>query len=293
MKQRISVRAFIENAESILLFRRAVGRTRIVGQYELPGGKVLEGEQPEDALRRHLYDDAGLGMYSTELLDAVTYTDHDNRDIQYVVLIYKVEYAPAHHTIQLGSKYDKFVWKLMNKSQHIAITEVTQMLLESVKPHESTVLSIKNDKYKDVKKASFDGIVYSDGGSRGNPGPSAAGFVVLNQDRSVVDQGGEYLGITTNGQAEYHGVRLGLEAARRAGLRRVDFYIDSMMVVNQMNGLYSVKNRELWPIHERIRELVRQFDTVRFSHVRREMNTLADGMVNKTLDRRLMAPQSK
>lgn len=293
MKQRISVRVFIEHAGSVLLFRRAVGRARIVGQYELPGGKVLEGEQPEDALRRHLHDDAGLEAQSVELVDAVTYTDHDARDVQYVVIVYRAMYTPAHHTIHLGSKYNKYSWNLLSNIQHISMTEVTQLLLESVSPKskkEVIEIGILN---KDVKKASFDGIVYSDGGSRGNPGPSAAGFVILDQHRAVVEQGGEYLGITTNGQAEYHGVRLGLEAAHSAGLRRIDFYIDSMMVVNQMNGLYAIKNRELWPIHERIRELIREFDVVRFSHVRREMNTLADGMVNRTLDHRLAAARSK
>ena len=57
-----------------------------------------------------------------------------------------------------------------------------------------------------------------------------------------------------------------------------------MMVVNQMNGVYTIKNRELWPIHERIRGLIRQFEMVKFSHVKREFNQLADGIVNKTLD---------
>ncbi|HEY8992740.1 MAG TPA: ribonuclease HI family protein, partial [Candidatus Microsaccharimonas sp.] len=100
----------------------------------------------------------------------------------------------------------------------------------------------------------------------------------------VVAQGGEYLGITTNNQAEYHGVRLGLEKAIELNYKRVDFKIDSMLVVNQMKGFYKIKNRELWPIHERIRELMKQFDKVTFNHVMREFNQLADGMVNKTLD---------
>ena len=126
--------------------------------------------------------------------------------------------------------------------------------------------------------------IYSDGGSRGNPGPSAAGFVIVNDKQELVEQGGEYLGITTNGIAEYHGVRLGLERALELGYKRLDFRVDSMMVVNQMNGVYTIKNRELWPIHERIRGLIRQFEMVKFSHVKREFNQLADGIVNKTLD---------
>src|SRR5690606_18292085 len=100
-------------------------------------------------------------------------------------------------------------------------------------------------------------------------------------------EGGSYLGITTNNQAEYHGVRLGLEKARELGARSVTFHIDSLLVVNQLNGVYVIKNRELWPIHERIKELISQFDKVTFSHVKREFNQKADGMVNKILDARV------
>src|SRR5690606_24985818 len=121
-------------------------------------------------------------------------------------------------------------------------------------------------------------------GSRGNPGHSAAGFVILDIAGQVLYEGGEYLGITTNNQAEYHGVRLGLEKALEMGVRQIDFRVDSMLVVNQMKGIYQIKNRDLWPINERIKELVHQFDKVTFSHVRREFNRHADGMVNKVLD---------
>ena len=127
-------------------------------------------------------------------------------------------------------------------------------------------------------------IIYSDGGSRGNPGPSASGFVIMSSKQEVLHQGGVYLGITTNNQAEYHGVRLGLEKALSIGARNVDFRVDSLLVVNQLNGMYTVKNRDLWPIHERIKDLITQFDKVTFQHVRREFNQLADGMVNKILN---------
>jgi ribonuclease HI len=106
----------------------------------------------------------------------------------------------------------------------------------------------------------------------------------MDQYDQVLHEGGMYLGITTNNQAEYHGVRLGLEKAIEIGARTVDFRIDSLLVVNQMNGIYKIKNRELWPINERINELVAQLDLVSFTHVRREFNQLADGMVNKILN---------
>lgn len=128
--------------------------------------------------------------------------------------------------------------------------------------------------------------VYSDGGSRGNPGPSAGGFVVLDMNDQILHESGKYLGITTNNQAEYHSLKGGLEAAHKMGARVVHVYMDSLLVINQMKGIYKVKNRDLWPIHEAIKALLPNFDKVTFTHVPRELNKLADGMVNQTLDAR-------
>lgn len=126
--------------------------------------------------------------------------------------------------------------------------------------------------------------LFADGGSRGNPGPSAGGFVILDMQDQILHESGKYLGITTNNQAEYHSLKGGLEAALKIGARTVHVYMDSMLVVNQMKGIYKVKNRDLWPIHEAIKELVVRLQEVTFTHVPREYNKLADGMVNQTLD---------
>lgn len=285
MKQRISIRAIIRDDEKTLLLRRANGRQSILHQYELPGGKLAYGEQPEDALRRYLHDDAGLHVQTAQLFDAVTYIDRDNRDIQYVVIVYLVSISNGYRSIVLSSNYDKYVWQKWSEVQQSNITDLTQLLLGIIQQEVITEESIRAIDASDVLKTSNgEAIIYSDGGSRGNPGPSAAGFVIVNSHQEVLEQGGEYLGLTTNNQAEYHGVRLGLEHAHALGLRKIDFKIDSMLVVNQMNGVYKIKNRELWPINERIRELIGKFESVRFSHVRREFNQLADGVVNKTLD---------
>src|SRR5690606_37151254 len=123
----------------------------------------------------------------------------------------------------------------------------------------------------DAKNTPNDSVtIYSDGGSRGNPGPSAAGYVIVDAGQNVIAQGGDYLGITNNNQAEYQGVRLGMEKALELGLTKVSMRVDSMLVVNQMKGLYKIKNRDLWPIHERIRQLATKFESVTFSHVQRE-----------------------
>jgi ribonuclease HI len=127
-------------------------------------------------------------------------------------------------------------------------------------------------------------LVFSDGGSRGNPGPSACGFIIEDENGVEIYRGGEYLGVTTNNQAEYHGVRLALEKSLELGATTVDLRGDSLLVINQMKGIYKVKNKDLWPIHERIKELVTKFTEVTFTHVYREYNRGADAMVNEILD---------
>lgn len=285
MKQRLSVRAIINQDGKVLQLKRANGRPSIMGQFELPGGKLAYNEQPEDALRRYLHDDAGLHIQSSQLFDAVTYIDHDDRDIQYAVMVYLVTLVQDARPIKLSGNYSKYRWQTMLQPQHNDTTDLTQLLLGIIQQDEITDDSIKSISKSAVKNTSADSVtVFSDGGSRGNPGPSAAGYVILNHRQEVIAEGGEYLGITTNNQAEYHGVRIGLEKALALKYKRIHFKIDSMLVVNQLKGLYRIKNRELWPIHERIRELMKRCDKVTFTHVQREFNQLADGMVNKTLD---------
>src|ERR1700712_3059516 len=94
--------------------------------------------------------------------------------------------------------------------------------------------------------------IFGDGGSRGNPGPSASGFVVLDMEDNILVDKGVYLGITTNNQAEYTALRLGLEEALKMGAKEVHVYMDSLLVINQMKGIYKIRNRELWPIHDAI-----------------------------------------
>lgn len=129
--------------------------------------------------------------------------------------------------------------------------------------------------------------LFADGGSRGNPGHSASGYALLDMNDVVLKKSGVYLGITTNNQAEYQALKFGLEEAQKLGAREVDVYMDSLLVVNQMKGIFKVKNRDLWPIHEAVKELCKQFAGVKFTHVPRELNKLADGEVNETLDAEL------
>lgn len=126
--------------------------------------------------------------------------------------------------------------------------------------------------------------VFGDGGSRGNPGPSASGFVILDMEDNVLVDRGVYLGVTTNNQAEYTSLRLALQECLKMGVKEVEVYMDSLLVVNQLKGTFKVRNRDLWPIHDAIKQLAAKFDAISFSHVPREFNKLADAAVNRALD---------
>ena len=287
MQQRIAVRAIItDDKQKILLLRRSNGRSTIMGKYELPGGKLEYGEQPEDSLARYLQAEMSVTLRAAHLLDVLTYIDHDDRDVQYVFILYSVNIENFATHLALSQNYDRYQWKSLAALQQDTLTESTKLLLgisqqkiTSVQQNQLIGQDVAEDT-TNIQKV----IIYSDGGSRGNPGPSASGFVVMNQFEHVIHEGGMYIGITTNNLAEYHGVRLALEKALSMNAKVVECRLDSMLVVNQLNGSYTIKNRELWPVYERIKELITHFDKVTFMHVKREYNQLADGMVNKILN---------
>ncbi|HEX5447665.1 MAG TPA: reverse transcriptase-like protein [Candidatus Saccharimonadales bacterium] len=135
--------------------------------------------------------------------------------------------------------------------------------------------------------------LYTDGGSRGNPGDSACAFVICKMDNAVVEKSGYYMGMATNNQAEYYGMIKGLERCRNLGIDKVHLHSDSQLVVNQMNGFYKVKNQELAPLHAQLKTLADSFEEVSFSHVPRELNKTADKEVNRILDEHERARRRK
>lgn len=131
-------------------------------------------------------------------------------------------------------------------------------------------------------------IIHTDGGSRGNPGPSASGVVITTPNKEVVVAFGKFLGVTTNNVAEYTAVKLALEAANTYEVDQIEFYMDSELVCRQLNGIYKIKNADLRVIFDEIKKLA-QGRKVTFSHVRREFNKLADAQVNIAIDEALKA----
>jgi ribonuclease H / adenosylcobalamin/alpha-ribazole phosphatase len=138
-----------------------------------------------------------------------------------------------------------------------------------------------------MNAASISLTVYIDGGSRGNPGPAAAGVVVASaDDQTVLREAGIFLGKATNNVAEYQALLAGLRAAAELGAKEVTVVSDSQLLVRQMTGEYRVRNAGLGPLHQQAQTLRRAFAACRFRHVPREQNTHADRMVNMALDLR-------
>jgi ribonuclease HI len=125
--------------------------------------------------------------------------------------------------------------------------------------------------------------IFTDGGSRGNPGPSASGVVILTANDEVIEAFGQYLGTATNNVAEFTALKLALEAAAKYKPQRVRCFMDSELLCKQLNGQYRVKNLGLIPIYTEIKKLAQSFDTT-FEHVYREFNKLADKQVNIAID---------
>jgi ribonuclease HI len=126
-------------------------------------------------------------------------------------------------------------------------------------------------------------IVNCDGGSRGNPGKSALGVVIKTSKGEIIEEIGEYLGIQTNNYAECMAVVKALEVLREKDLFKARFYLDSELVVKQINGEYKIKSENIAHLHQRIKELSKGMELT-FEHVYRKDNTEADKMVNQVLD---------
>jgi probable phosphoglycerate mutase len=124
----------------------------------------------------------------------------------------------------------------------------------------------------------------TDGGSRGNPGPAAYGYVLETEDGHVLDARGEAIGTATNNVAEYRGLIAGLESAVQRGVEELEVVSDSELLVKQMRGEYRVKNAALRELSSRAARLARDLGSVTYTAVRREHNELADRLVNEALD---------
>jgi ribonuclease HI len=128
-------------------------------------------------------------------------------------------------------------------------------------------------------------IIFTDGGSRGNPGPAGLGAIIYDENHKVVAEISEFLGVTTNNQAEYRAILAAIKKAVSLGVSEVEFYLDSELAVKQLNREYKVKNKDLAPLFLAIYNLTLSFKKISFTHVPRERNKEADRLANEAMDR--------
>ncbi|MEI7619967.1 MAG: ribonuclease HI family protein [Candidatus Falkowbacteria bacterium] len=128
-------------------------------------------------------------------------------------------------------------------------------------------------------------IIYTDGGARGNPGPAGIGVAIYTEDKEIIEEHSDFLGIATNNQAEYKAVILALKKAHLLEAEEIHFFLDSELVVKQLRGEYKVKNQDLASLYLEIHNLSIHFKKISYTHVRRELNKEADRLANEAMDR--------
>jgi ribonuclease HI len=124
--------------------------------------------------------------------------------------------------------------------------------------------------------------LFADGGSRGNPGPAAGAFYL----ETTPPQGGSiFIGTQTNNVAEYQGLILGLKTAIEKNILELDICLDSLLIVNQIKGLYKVKHPNMIPLFLEVKNLLGELKSWKIQHIPRAANAKADALVNECLDK--------
>ncbi|GAH57891.1 unnamed protein product, partial [marine sediment metagenome] len=143
---------------------------------------------------------------------------------------------------------------------------------------------ISNFKFEILNMKSIKVIAYIDGGSRGNPGPAAAGFVLTDHAGNQLQAKAFFIGRTTNNVAEYTGIIKALEAAKQIGAKRLMVFSDSELLVKQVNGEYKVKSEQIRPLFRQAVDLLGDFESWKVRHIVRDKNKDADKLVNRALN---------
>ena len=125
--------------------------------------------------------------------------------------------------------------------------------------------------------------IYCDGASRSNPGEASIG-VSIQHDEQEVDTIAKKIGVATNNVAEYEGLRTALDYCEKNNLKDVQIYLDSLLVVQQVNGKYKVKSKNLKDLYNQCTDLIEKIDNLEIHHVPREQNKRADELANIALD---------
>ncbi len=278
MKQRIRVVGIIRNADGVLILKKSHGRSEGAVFWELPTGKIAFGEQPEEAMVRALSENVGIDVSSVHLKDVITFlAPEGSSQLSNLYIIYDLT-IKDHMRPNPSDRYTAYKFVKENAMSGTRLDEASLAVLE-----------IEDNKFISGKISprgvANSATVYVDGSSRGNPGASGIGYYIVGEDGQALRRGGKFIGFATSRVAEYYALKEGINQALDMGLKSARFISDSLMVVNQMNGIFQIKNKDIMPIYKDIQELIKRFDVVAFTHVPRLQNAAADKEANLAIDR--------
>lgn len=278
MKQRIRVVGIIKQNDDILFLKKNLGRADGSVIWELPTGKIHFGEQPEEAMTRIVYEEIGLRASSVKLADAITFLSLEGASqLGNLYIVYEITVS-FEQKIVLGEGYTAYKFSNNANQGTIKLNDSSLSVLEILYGRKEE----KRGNYREVANAA---TVFVDGCSRGNPGPAGIGYYIVADGGRVLKRGGEFIGFATSRVAEYYALKEGCEQAIELGLKSVRFTSDNLMMVNQMNGIYKLKNKDIMPIYDDIQKLLENFEACAFVHVKREQNIEADAAANEAVDR--------
>ena len=293
MKQRIRVVGIVHKGDDILLLKRSAGRIEGEPVWELPTAKISFGEQPEEAIARAIDEYLGNSVETLNLKDVITFVALAGTSRLYnLFIIYEVT-LPEDAKITLSDRYSQYKFlkygadsvskmKIDDASLSVLSIELGIGNTDRAQLFNNPISGDTENVYRNVANGV---TIYTDGASRGNPGPAGLGYYIIDENGREVKRGGEFIGFATSRVAEYYALKEACEQAIELGFKSVRFVSDNLMMINQMNGIYAIKNNDLIPIYNDIKELLKQFDAVAFVHVRREYNREADEQANLAIDR--------
>jgi len=285
MKQRVRVVGIIRQGDGILVLKRNSSRLDGVAVWELPTEKIRFGEQPEEAMTRALLEYVNVSVTDVKLKDVITFVAlADASRLYNLYIIYDIN-LPENAEIRAKDRYSQYKY-IKYDDYSVKLDDASLSVLEIELSPSKVVHELASAAGGTEVRRAMNGVtVYVDGGSRGNPGPSGIGYVVIDENGQELKRGGEFIGFATSRVAEYYALKEGMEQAIEFGFKNVRFVSDSLMLVNQMDGVYKVKNKDLLPIYNDIQKLMENFDSVAFTHVKREFNRDADAEVNIAINK--------
>lgn len=207
------------------------------------------------------------------------FSDFDHA-VDFINQVFGIAKDLDHHPM-LVNEFDTVEISLSTHSAGGKVTEKDENFARKV----DDLLKENGEKPADLQDAKL----FTDGGSRGNPGPSAIGYAICDLEGNVVKKHREYIGKSTNNQAEYKALLAGMDDCLSAGVNQLTVFMDSELIINQMLGRYKVKHQDMKPLYARAKELESKLEDISYKHVPREQNSVADGLVNEALDNHIGA----